>query len=76
MSKRNQVQFSRPEDPKFLKLIREQIGYKDEPSVDTKVSSVWIIESNVQYNDLISQTFCEVMICCFTFAASKIESRI
>lgn len=38
MSKRNQVQFSRPEDPKFLKLIKEQIGYKNEPSVDTKVS--------------------------------------
>lgn len=38
MSKRNQVQFSRPEDPKFLKLIKEQIGYnKNEPSVDTKV---------------------------------------
>ncbi|KAG4077261.1 hypothetical protein HA402_009890 [Bradysia odoriphaga] len=36
MSKRNQVQFSRPEDPKFLKLIKEQIGYKNEPSVDTK----------------------------------------
>ncbi|KAJ6643900.1 MOG interacting and ectopic P-granules protein 1, partial [Pseudolycoriella hygida] len=33
---RNQVQFSRPEDPKFLKLIKEQIGYKNEPSVDTK----------------------------------------
>lgn len=36
MSKRNQVQFSRPEDPKFLRLIKEQIGYKNEPSVDTK----------------------------------------
>lgn len=47
MSKRNQVQFSRPEDPKFLKLIKEQIGYKDEPSVDTKVSCV-DNESNVQ----------------------------
>lgn len=41
MSKRNQVQFSRPEDPKFLRLIKEQIGYKNEPSVDTKVSKKW-----------------------------------
>lgn len=38
MSKRNQIQFSRQADPKFLQLIKEQIGYKqNEPSVDTKV---------------------------------------
>lgn len=55
MSKRNQVQFSRPEDPKFLKLIKEQIGYKNEPSVDTKVGK--IIETRML---LLS----EVMFCC------------
>lgn len=37
MSKRNQVLFTKPEDPKFLKLIKQQIGYKDGPSIDAKV---------------------------------------
>lgn len=36
MSKRN-VAFTRPEDPNFLKRLKEQIGYRDGPNVDTKV---------------------------------------
>lgn len=35
MSKRN-VAFIKPEEPAFLKRIKEQIGYKEGPSVDTK----------------------------------------
>lgn len=35
--KRNQVQFTKPEDPKFLKLIKQQAGYRDGPTVDAKV---------------------------------------
>lgn len=38
MSKRkNNITFTRPEDPSFLKRMKEQIGYKEGPSVDTKV---------------------------------------
>lgn len=35
--KRNQVLFTKPDDPKFLKLIKEQAGYKEGPTVDAKV---------------------------------------
>lgn len=42
--KRNQVLFTRPDDPKFLKLIKQQAGYKDDgPTVDTKVSTSVIV---------------------------------
>lgn len=29
--------FSKPEEPAFLKKIKEKIGYKEGPTVDTKV---------------------------------------
>lgn len=35
MSKRN-VAFTKPDEPAFLKRIKEQISYKEGPSVDTK----------------------------------------
>lgn len=35
MPKRN-VAFIKPEEPAFLKRIKDQIGYKEGPSVDTK----------------------------------------
>ncbi|XP_055701800.1 uncharacterized protein KIAA1143 homolog [Phlebotomus papatasi] len=35
MSKRNIV-FNKPEDPSFLKRIKESIGYREGPTVDTK----------------------------------------
>lgn len=35
MSKRN-VAFNKPEEPAFLKRIKQEIGYKEGPSVDTK----------------------------------------
>lgn len=39
--KRN-VAFTRPEDPSFLKRIKEQIGYKEGPNIDTKVKKSFI----------------------------------
>lgn len=36
MSKRS-IQFNKPEDPSFLKRIKESIGYREGPTVDTKV---------------------------------------
>ncbi len=77
MSKRNQVQFTRPEDPKFLKLIKDQIGYKNEPSVDTKVSDDGC-ERDI--NKAIVSYFVHFVRLCFGcfffFAASKVEPRI
>lgn len=39
MSKRP-VTFNKPEDPSFLKQIKASIGYKDGPTVDTKVGTL------------------------------------
>lgn len=36
MSKRN-ISYIKPEEPNFLKRLKEQIGYKEGPTVDTKV---------------------------------------
>lgn len=36
MAKRN-VQFTKPEEPSFLKQIKAQIGYKEPDTVETKV---------------------------------------
>lgn len=35
--KRNQVLFTKPEDPKFLKFIKLQAGYRDESDIEAKV---------------------------------------
>lgn len=35
MSKRN-ITFTKPEEPNFLKRIKEQVGYKEGPTVNTK----------------------------------------
>ena len=37
MSKRNNIHYIKPEDPSFLKRLKEQIGYKEGPTVETKV---------------------------------------
>ncbi|XP_065570713.1 uncharacterized protein KIAA1143 homolog isoform X3 [Artemia franciscana] len=36
MSKRNNIGFSKPPEPAFIRRIKEQIGYKEGPNIDTK----------------------------------------
>lgn len=38
MSKRNNVSYIKPADPKFLRQLKERIGYKEGDTVETKVS--------------------------------------
>lgn len=38
MSKRNQVSYVRPAEPAFLARFKERVGYKEGPTVETKVS--------------------------------------
>lgn len=45
MSKRNNLQYIKPADPKFLRQIKEQIGYKEGPSIESKVGSNSTIKS-------------------------------
>ena len=39
MSKRN-ITYTKPEEPEFLKKIKQQAGYKEGPTVATKVGYV------------------------------------
>jgi len=41
--KRNAVMFAKPGDPAFLRRMKEQLGYKEGPSIDTKVSYLIIL---------------------------------
>lgn len=43
MSKRNNITYIKPADPKFLRQIKEQIGYKEGPTVETKVCVYYIL---------------------------------
>lgn len=38
MSKRNQVSYVRPAEPAFLARFKERVGYREGPTVETKVS--------------------------------------
>lgn len=37
MSKRNNIAYIKPADPKFLQQLKAQIGYNSGPNIDTKV---------------------------------------
>ncbi|KAF7284615.1 hypothetical protein GWI33_021807 [Rhynchophorus ferrugineus] len=36
MSKKHNIAYIKPEEPSFLRKLKEQIGYKEGPTVDTK----------------------------------------
>lgn len=38
MSKRNQVSYVRPAEPAFLARFKERVGYREGPTIETKVS--------------------------------------
>lgn len=38
--KRNQVSYIKPNEPAFLRRIKQQAGYRESPDVDTKVCSL------------------------------------
>lgn len=54
MSKRNKVSYIKPADPKFLRQIKEQIGYREGPTVEAKVKfwSKWL-EIYYKFSDKI-----------------------
>lgn len=35
--KKHNVSYIKPNEPKFLRKLKEQIGYKEGPTIDTKV---------------------------------------
>lgn len=59
MSKRN-ISYIKPAEPSFLRKIKEQIGYKEGPTVDTKVGQV-----EISYNLSIECALCKR--CYFNF---------
>lgn len=38
MNRRNQVSYKRPAEPTFLARFKERVGYREGPTVETKVS--------------------------------------
>lgn len=40
MSKKHNIAYIKPAEPSFLRKLKEQIGYKEGPTVDTKVGYV------------------------------------
>lgn len=40
MPKKHNIAYVKPEEPSFLRKLKEQIGYKEGPTVDTKVGQV------------------------------------
>ncbi|CAJ0965932.1 unnamed protein product [Ranitomeya imitator] len=49
MSKRNQVSYVKPSEPSFLKKFKKDVGYKEGPTVDTKVPCqyfLWYVGHN------------------------------
>ena len=41
--KKHNVNYIKQEDPKFLKLMKQEIGYKEGPTVETKVN-IYVIQ--------------------------------
>uniref|UniRef100_A0A8C8W0H5 DUF4604 domain-containing protein n=1 Tax=Peromyscus maniculatus bairdii TaxID=230844 RepID=A0A8C8W0H5_PERMB len=39
MSKRNQVSYVRPAEPAFLSRFKERVGYREGPTVETKMKN-------------------------------------
>uniref|UniRef100_A0A8C2LIN8 RIKEN cDNA 1110059G10 gene n=1 Tax=Cricetulus griseus TaxID=10029 RepID=A0A8C2LIN8_CRIGR len=39
MSKRNQVSYVRPAEPAFLARFKERVGYREGPTVETKMKN-------------------------------------
>lgn len=37
MSKRNNISYVKPEEPNFLKRIKQEIGYKEPDTIEAKV---------------------------------------
>lgn len=44
MSKRN-VAFIKPDEPNFLKRMKEEIGYKEPDTIEAKVNQIFVEES-------------------------------
>lgn len=41
-NKASGVSWVKPAEPSFLKKFKSDVGYKEGPSVDTKVGGVWL----------------------------------
>lgn len=41
MSQRNRVSYVQPAEPAFLSRFKERVGYREGPTVETKVSPGW-----------------------------------
>lgn len=38
--------YIKPEEPKFLQQLKAQVGFKEGPSIDTKVIYIYVVQIN------------------------------
>lgn len=43
MSKRNKIAYIKPQEPAFLRRLKQEANYKEGPTVDTKVSILFFL---------------------------------
>uniref|UniRef100_A0ACB8FUP7 Uncharacterized protein n=1 Tax=Sphaerodactylus townsendi TaxID=933632 RepID=A0ACB8FUP7_9SAUR len=51
MSKKNQVSYAKPAEPAFLRRFKEQVGYREGPTVDTKKEQLPVPEDDGDESD-------------------------
>ncbi|XP_075683194.1 uncharacterized protein KIAA1143 homolog [Rhinoderma darwinii] len=51
MSKRNQVSYVKPAEPSFLKKFKNDVGYKEGPTVDTKRQDLPVLPGDSDDSD-------------------------
>jgi len=54
--KKHNISYIKPDEPKFLRELKEQIGYKEGPTVDTKVRYLWV--TCYEFNSML---FCTII---------------
>jgi len=51
MSKRNKIAYIKPQEPSFLRKLKEEANYKEGPTVDTKKCEARSYEEDESYDD-------------------------
>lgn len=61
MSKRN-VAFIKPDEPSFLKQIKQQIGYKEGPDINTKRQKLQVNSDDDDFSDDLDEESPQVVV--------------
>ncbi|XP_076225230.1 uncharacterized protein KIAA1143 homolog isoform X1 [Nomia melanderi] len=51
--KKHNVSYIKPDEPKFLRELKEQVGYKEGPTIDTKVQNIVLRYYRLDINNCV-----------------------